>query len=107
MVSFFNEFAVMHDQDVISIFDCAKSMGNHDGCDISELFTNVVYCLLHDLFVFLVKCTCSLVQQQDLWFLDKCSGDCDSLLLSSRKLATRASDLSVDSMFTHLFLNEV
>lgn len=56
-------------------------------------------------FVFLVKGTSCLVEDQNLWLLDDGTSKCDSLLLASRKLATALTNIGIDSL--RIALNKV
>lgn len=105
MSAFFDDNAVLHHQDLVSVDDGGESMGDHNGGDLAEFVSDVVDCLLHFLFIFLVQSTSGLVKQQNLGMLHKGSGDGHSLLLSSRELSTRLPHHHVDAFV--LLLDEV
>ena len=70
-------------KDLVTIPDCAESVCNHDrGTPLHGTFKS----LLYDLLTLLIERWSSFIQNQDSWILDQCSCDCDSLLLTSRKL---------------------
>jgi len=77
------------------------------GGDGPEIISDLIYCTLNFLFIFLIKSAGRLVKKQNLRLLDESSGDSYPLLLSSRKLPARIAHVRVDALLSHFLVNKI
>jgi hypothetical protein len=75
----FNESALRHHYNVVGFLNGGELVSNADCCAVC---TDVVECLLYDLFGSRIERTGRLIKKQDGRVGDDASGDCDSLLLA-------------------------
>ena len=80
----FNDLAPVDDDNAVALLDGRHAVGNDH---TRAAFHCAVQRLLHDFLTLLVQSTCGFVQYHNLRVLDQGSGNGDSLLLASRKLA--------------------
>lgn len=77
--------ALMDYNDTITLLDCRHAMCDHDG---GSTFHRPIKRLLDNFLALLIKGGRRLVQDQDLWVLDKCSCNGDALFLTTREFAS-------------------
>jgi hypothetical protein len=90
-VSLFLNSTIVEDKDLIAFLNGAHSVSNNDRC--SSHHGNIEGSRYFGLGIF-VQSGSSLIKEKNLWFSNDGSGDCDSLLLSSRKLSSFDTTLS-------------
>jgi len=90
-VSLFLNSTVVKNEDLIALLNGAHSMSDNDGR--SSLHGQIKGSGDFSLGIF-IQSRSGLIKEKDLWFSDNGSGDCDSLLLSSRELSSLDSTLS-------------
>jgi hypothetical protein len=106
MIPLFDDPALAHHDNVVGISDGGESVGDHNGGDGSKVLTDLINGALDLFLVLLVQCTSSFIKKEDLWLLNKCSCDSDSLLLPTGELATSTANVCVDAFGAHLLLDE-
>jgi len=82
-------------------------VSDNDCGDLSQSGSDLVDCFLNHLLVLFVKSTSGLVEKEDLRFLDESSSDGNSLLLASRKLTARLSNICIEAVGAHLLSDKV
>ena len=106
MISLLDDLALAHHNDVVSMSDGRESVGDYNGGDGSKVFADLIDGILDLLLVLLIQGTSSLIKKENLWLLNKCSCNGDSLLLPSRELATSTANVCVNAFSTHLLVDE-
>lgn len=86
MSSSFHDDTFLEADDLVGVFDGGESVSNYDN-SLTRLsvFEYIIKGCLDEMFRLGIESTGSFIQEQDLWFTDKSTGDCDSLFLSTRK----------------------
>ena len=97
MSTILNNLAFLHHNDSVGILDSGQSVGDHKRCDGAKLTLHLINGSLNLSLILLVKSASCLIENEDTRFLDKGSGEGDSLLLTSGKLSASRSDVSVDT----------
>jgi hypothetical protein len=102
MSTVFDNLAFLHHDNAIGIPHSGESMGNDKRCHTSQFSLHLVNGSLHFCLVLLVQSASGFVEDEDTGLLDESSGKSDSLFLTSRKLATAGTDISVDACSSRL-----
>ncbi len=106
VIPLLDDLALTHHDNVVGMSDGGESVGDHYGGDGAQVLSDLINGVLHLLLVLLVQGTSGFIKKEDLWLLNKCSCDSDSLLLPTRELATSTSNVCVDAFCAHLLVNE-
>jgi len=105
VVSLLNYFSFLQNQNSVCVLNSCQSMGDDYSSNLSQLLFYGVYGFLNLFFVLGVQSRGGFIENEDLGFLDEGSGYGNPLLLTTRQLATRLTNLELDPFFmTH---NEV
>lgn len=96
MISSFNDLALAHYDDLISIFYGWQPMSDNDRRNRTKFLFNSVNGCLHFSFISLVQRTRCFIKQKDLGLLNEGSGQRYSLLLPARELTTSIAHVGVD-----------
>jgi len=91
MLSTLNNRTLVHDDNLIGILNCGKTMGYNDNSLLTQ-FDQFVECLLDLMLTFSIQSTSGFIQKKNLGLANKCTSDSYALLLASRKLNTSSSD---------------
>jgi hypothetical protein len=83
VISLFDDLALAHHNDVVSMPDCGESVSDHYSGDGSKVLADLIDGILDFLLVLLVQSTCCLIKKEDLWLLNKGSCDGYPLLLTA------------------------
>ena len=107
MVALLNDLSLLHHYNVVGMPDGGESVCYNDSGDGTEATSDMVDGSLDFSLVFLIQGTRRLIKQEDLWLLHKSSSNCDSLLLTSRKLPAGVSDIGVDTFSAQFLIDKV
>lgn len=91
VATFFCNNTVSNNSEAVALFNGGKSVGNNEGSATSH---DVVKGFLDLLLTVFIESASCLIKEQDVRLTNDCSGNCNTLFLTSRKL--RASDSSKD-----------
>ena len=72
---------IFYDCDPVCLYDTCNSLGDHDHCGALHPLMD---CLAKPAFCGKVQCRSGIIQNQNLRFAQKCSGNGHTLLLSTR-----------------------
>lgn len=80
-----DDLSLLNDDDPGAFLDSSESVCDNNG---RSSLHDIVERLLHHPLRFLIECTRSLIENQNVGLPDDCSGNRDSLLLPTRQLAS-------------------
>ena len=90
----FLDIAISNKGNSISVLDGSQAVGNDNASVVLGLH-ELIQCGLHNGLRFVVQGRSSFVQKENLWLLDKSASNCNSLLLTTRKLSTTLTNRSI------------
>lgn len=98
MSSFFNDTTFIENKNLISCSYCWESMGNNNNCHFVISRLNILNCFQYFFLTLFIKSRRRFIKYEQTRLLQKCSCKSYSLLLSSWKLRTWGSNISVNSL---------
>ena len=91
-----DDFALVHDADLVRAADGGEAVGDDDRCAVAH---EAFQCLLDEPFRFRVERRGGLVEDEQRGILEDGAGDADALALAAGELAAAVADVRVVALF--------